>query len=52
MMAACFASMQQHSNCCSTCAAEGTSVRSGLILDTVIAAVSVFIFLLGLVGPC
>jgi len=50
-MAARFASMQQHSNCCSTCAAAGTSMHYGLILDTVILAVSIFvIFLLGLLG--
>lgn len=41
-MSACYASMQQNSNCCSTSAA-GTSMRLGRILDTVIVTVSIFI---------
>jgi len=45
-MAAGFAAMQQHSSCCSTSAAACTSVRFALVLDTVIAAVSIFIVLL------
>lgn len=50
-MAVGFTSVHQHSNCCSTGAAAGTSVRFGLFLDTVILAVSIFIiFLLGLLG--
>ncbi len=44
-MAAGFAAMQQHPDCCSTTAAACTSARLGLILDTVIAAVSIFIVL-------
>ena len=42
-MSACFSSMQQNSNCCSTSAAGCTSMRLGRILDTVILAVSIFI---------
>lgn len=46
-MAAVSRSMQQYANCCSTSAAACTSVRFALILDTVIAAVSIFnVFLL------
>lgn len=45
-MAAGFNAMQQHPNCCSTFAAACTSARLGLILDTVIAAVSIFIVLI------
>lgn len=44
-MAAGFATMQQHPNCCSASAAACTSARFGLILDTVVAAVSIFIVL-------
>ncbi|MBO5954003.1 MAG: hypothetical protein J6Q53_07800 [Oscillospiraceae bacterium] len=47
-MAAGFTAMQQHPNCCSGFAAENTSAPVGLIMDTVIAAVSVFIFRIGL----
>lgn len=42
-MSGCFASMQQNSNCCSTSAAGCTSMRFGLLLDTVILAVSIFV---------
>lgn len=44
-MAAVFTSMQQHPNCCASSAAAYTSARLCVILDTVIAAVSI-IFLL------
>lgn len=48
-MAAGFAAMQQHPNCCSTSAAACTSARFARILDTVIVAVSIFVvFLLGI----
>ena len=42
-MAAGYTAMQQHPNCCSTSAAACTSAHLGLILDTVIAAVSIII---------
>ena len=42
-MAAGFTAMQQHSNCCSSSAVACTSAHLGLILDTVIAAVSIII---------
>jgi len=45
-MAACFQTMQQHANCCSTFAAGCTSARYGRILDTVILAVSIFLVLI------
>ena len=45
-MAAGFTAMQQHSNCCSSSAVACTSAHLGLILDTVIAAVSIFIVLI------
>lgn len=46
VMAAGFAAMQQHPDCCSTTtAAACTSARLGLVLDTVIVAVSIFIVL-------
>lgn len=48
IVAAGFTAMQQHPNCCSGFAAENTSAPVGLIMDTVIAAVSVFIFRIGL----
>ena len=45
-MAARYTAMQQHPNCCSNFAAACTSVRLGLILDTVILAVSIIIVLI------
>ena len=45
-MAAIFTSMQQHPNCCANSAAATTSARLCVILDTVIAAVSIFILIL------
>ena len=45
-MAAGFTAMQQHPNCCSTSAVACTSMRLGLILDTVILAVSIIIALI------
>ncbi len=45
-MAAVFTSMQQHANCCFSFAAACTSARVGLILDTVIMAVSIFVILI------
>jgi len=45
-MAAGFTAVQQHSSCCSTSAAACTSARLGLIVDTVIVTVSIFIVLL------
>lgn len=45
-MAAVFTSMQQHPNCCTTSAAACTSARVGLILDTVVLAVSIFVILI------
>lgn len=45
-MTACFTTMQQNSNCCSTFAAGRTSVRLARLLDTVILAVSIFIVLI------
>ena len=45
-MAAGFTAMQQHSNCCSSSAVACTFAHLGLILDTVIAAVSIFIVLI------
>ena len=48
-MIAGYVTMQQHPHCCSTSAAACTSVRQGLILDTAIVAVSIFIvFLVGI----
>ena len=44
-MAAGYTAMQQHPNCCSASAAACTSARLGLILDTVIVAVSIIIVL-------
>lgn len=44
-MAAGFVTMQQHPDCCTASAAACTSAHLGLILDTVIMAVSVFIVL-------
>ena len=44
-MAAGYTTMQQHPNCCSTSAAACTSAHLCLILDTVIAAVSIIIVL-------
>ncbi len=41
-----FTAMQQHPNCCSTSAAACTSARFARIMDTVIAAVSIFVVLL------
>ena len=50
-MAARFNTMQQHRNCCASSAAACTSARYGLILDTVVLAVSIIIVLiLGLLG--
>jgi len=43
-MAAVFTSMQQHPACCSACAAETTSAHFSAIVDTVILAVSIFVF--------
>ena len=40
-----FASMQRNSNCCTNSAAAGTSAHMGIIVDTVILAVSIFILL-------
>ena len=45
-MAAVYTSMQRHPNCCSNSAAACTSAHLGLILDTVIAAVSIFVILI------
>ena len=45
-MAACFKTMQQHANCCSVSAAGCTSALRGIILDTVILAVSIIIVLI------
>ena len=45
-MAAVFTSMQQHPNCCFNSAAGCTSARVGLILDTVVEAVSIFVILI------
>lgn len=45
-MAVRFTAMQQYTNCCSTFAAACTSARLGLILDTVILAVSIIIVLI------
>lgn len=45
-MTACFTSMQQNSNCCSTFTAGCTSMRLGRLLDTVILAVSIFVVLI------
>ena len=45
-MAAGYFTMQQHANCCSSSAVACTSAHLGLILDTVIAAVSIFIVLI------
>ena len=42
-MAAGFAAMQQHPNCCTTSAAACTSARLGLIVDTAVAAVSILL---------
>jgi hypothetical protein len=51
VMAARFNTMQQHPNCCTTSAAACTSAHYGLILDTVVLAVSIIIVLiLGLLG--
>lgn len=47
-MAAGYVTMQQHPDCCSASAAACTSARWGLILDTVIVAVSIFVFLFGI----
>ena len=47
-MAACFKTMQKHANCCSSSAAACTSALRGVILDTVILAVSIIILILGL----
>jgi len=45
-MAACFQTMQQHANCCSTFSAGFTSALYGRILDTVILAVSILLALI------
>ncbi len=45
-MAACFKTMQQHPNCCASFAAGCTSALRGIILDTVILAVSIIIVLI------
>ena len=41
-----FASMQHNSSCCPSFAAVCTSARHGIILDTVILAVSIFVLIL------
>lgn len=41
-----YTAMQQHSNRCASSAVACTSARLGLILDTVIAAVSIIIVLI------
>ena len=45
-MATASASMQQYPNCCFNSAAACASARLGLILDTVIEAVSIFVILI------
>lgn len=45
-MAACFKTMQKHANCCASSAAACTSAHCGIILDTVILAVSIIILIL------
>ena len=47
-MAARLETMQMHTNCCSSSAVACTSARRGIILDTVILAVSIIILFLGL----
>lgn len=47
-MAACFKTMQMHANCCASSAVACTSAHRGIILDTVILAVSIIILILGL----
>ena len=42
-MTAGFVTMQQHPDCCTNSAAACTSARLGIIVDTAIAAVSIFI---------
>lgn len=45
-MTAAYTSMQQHSNCCSTFAAGTASARFYALMDTAVAAVSIFILIL------
>ena len=46
-MAAVYTTMQQHPTCCTNSAVASTSARLYAIVDTVIAAVSIFILHLG-----
>lgn len=45
-MTAAYTSMHQYSNCCPSCAAGTSSVRLCVIMDTAVAAVSIFISIL------